>query len=107
MPPRMMTAHPDPGIVVSQQVHAGRSTMQSRRYTVTVEGRLGERFRATFPGVSIKPGHGHTRLLTEPFDQGQLHGLLNRVRDFGFDLLAVEVTPTVADQLGDRAPDSR
>ena len=60
--------------------------MQSRRYTVTVQGRLGDRFRATFPGVSIEPGHGRSYLLTEPFDQGQLHGLLNRVRDFGFDL---------------------
>ena len=64
--------------------------MQSRRYTVTVLGRLGERFSTTFPGVLIEPRHGHSRLITEPFDQGQLHGLLNRVRDFGFDLLAVE-----------------
>jgi len=69
--------------------------MQSRRYTVTVQGRLGERFRATFPGVSIEPGRGRTRLLTEAFDQGQLRGLLDRVQDFGFDLLAVEATPPV------------
>jgi hypothetical protein len=34
--------------------------MQSRRYTVTVQGRLGERFRATVPGVSIEPQPGHT-----------------------------------------------
>ena len=67
--------------------------MQTRRYTVTVQGRLGERFRATFPGVSIEPEPGHTRLVTQPFDQGQLHGLLSRVRDFGFDLLAVEAMP--------------
>ena len=67
--------------------------MQSRPYTVTVLGRLGERFSATFPGVSIEPRHGHTRLITEPFDQGQLHGLLNRVRDFGFELLVVEAMP--------------
>jgi hypothetical protein len=40
--------------------------MHSRRYTVTVQGRLGERFRTTFPGVSIEPGHGHTWLTTEP-----------------------------------------
>jgi hypothetical protein len=31
--------------------------------------------------------------VTEPFDQAQLHGLLNRVRDFGFDLIAVEEVP--------------
>ena len=67
--------------------------MQSRRYTVTVQGRLGERFRCTFPGVSIEPGPGHTVLVTDLFDQAQLHGLLSRVRDFGFDLLAVEALP--------------
>ena len=79
--------------------------MQSRRYTVTVQGRLGERFSATFPGVSIEPGHGHTRLITEPFDQGQLHGLLNRVQDFGFDLLAVEAMPGQTDlHVGSQGP---
>jgi len=80
--------------------------MQSRRYTVTVQGRLGDRFRATFPGVSIEPEPGLTRLVTEPFDQGQLHGLLNRVRDFGFDLLAVEAMPSAPSQLGGRTADS-
>jgi len=76
--------------------------MPTRRYTVTVQGRLGDRFRATFPGVWMEPGHGHTRLITEPFDQAQLHGLLSRVRDFGFELLSVETTPT---QFGGRSSD--
>ena len=71
--------------------------MQSRRYTITVQGRLTRRFQATFPGVSIEPTHGRTLLHTEPFDQAQLHGLLDRVRDFGFDLLSVEAAPTTAD----------
>ena len=71
--------------------------MQSRRYTVTVQGRLTGRFHATFPGVSIEPTQGRTLLHTEPFDQAQLHGLLNRVRDFGFDLLSVEAAPATAD----------
>ena len=81
--------------------------MQSRRYTVTVQGRLGDRFRATFPGVSIEPEPGHTRFITEPFDQGQLHGLLSRVRDFGFDLLAVEAMPPTPGQPGGLRADSR
>jgi hypothetical protein len=67
--------------------------MLSRRYTVTVRGRLGTRFTDAFPGASIEPGPGRTCLVTEPFDQGQLHGLLNRVRDFGLDLLRVEAAP--------------
>lgn len=69
--------------------------MPSRQYTVTVQGRLGERFRTTFLGVSIEPGRGRTRLHTEAFDQGQLHGLLDRVRDFGFDLISVQATSPV------------
>ena len=77
--------------------------MPTRRYIVTVQGRLGDRFRATFPDVAIEPGHGHTLLLTQPFDQGQLHGLLNRVRDFGIDLLAVEAMPPAADQFAGRS----
>ena len=45
--------------------------------------------------------------MTEPFDQGQLHGLLNRVRDFGFDLLAVEAMALGPDEIGGRSTDSR
>jgi len=67
--------------------------MQSRRYSVTVQGRLGGRFDAAFPGVSVVPGHGQTHLVTDDFDQAQLHGLLNRVRDFGFELISVAVAP--------------
>jgi hypothetical protein len=67
--------------------------MQSKRYTVTVEGRLGARFTDAFPGARVDSGHGQTRLVTEPFDQGQLHGLLARVRDFGLDLVSVEPMP--------------
>ena len=32
--------------------------MLSRRYTVTVQGRLGTRFTDAFPGASIEPGPG-------------------------------------------------
>ncbi|MEV6491126.1 hypothetical protein AB0M20_21315 [Actinoplanes sp. NPDC051633] len=67
--------------------------MQSRRYTVTIEGRLGTRFTDAFPGATIDSGNGQTRLVTGPFDQGQLHGLLTRVRDFGLELVSVEPMP--------------
>ena len=43
--------------------------MQSRRYSVTVQGRLGARFNSTFPGVSVEPRRGQTCLVTEPFDK--------------------------------------
>jgi hypothetical protein len=80
-------------MVATEQADAGRSEMQSRRYNVTVQGRLSGRFDSAFPGVSVEPTPGQTHLVTEPFDQAQLHGLLNRVRDFGFDLISVEAIP--------------
>jgi len=64
--------------------------MQSRQYSVTIQRRLSGRFDSAFPGVSVEPRSGQTHLVTEPFDQAHLHGLLNRVRDFGFDLISVE-----------------
>ena len=68
--------------------------MQSRRYTVTVSRRLGTQFLTAFPGVLIEPAaRGQTRLTTDSFDQGQLHGLLRRVNDFGLELVSVEALP--------------
>ena len=87
-----MTAHP-------VQRHGGLQASRRREDHNEDEavhrhrpGSLGTRFARTFPGATIKPGSGDTRPLTEPFDQGQLHGLLNRIRDFGIDILAVEAT---------------
>ncbi len=64
--------------------------MEPTRYTIVVRGRLSERFATAFPGVTIDPGEGRTRLLTEPFDQGQLQGLLNRLWSFGLELVSVQ-----------------
>jgi hypothetical protein len=60
------------------------------RYTIVVRGRLTQRFATAFPGVWIEPGEGRTRLLTEPFDQSQLQGLLDRLWAFGLELVSVQ-----------------
>jgi hypothetical protein len=64
--------------------------MQPTRYTIVVRGRLSERFASAFPGVTINSGEGLTRLLTEPFDQGQLQGFLDRLWSFGLELASVQ-----------------
>jgi hypothetical protein len=64
--------------------------VQPTRYTIVVRGRLSERFATAFPGVTIDPGEGRTRLLTEPFDQTQLKGFLDRVWSFGLELVSVQ-----------------
>jgi hypothetical protein len=52
--------------------------------------RLDEHFESAFDGMVLEPGHGHTVLVGEIRDQAHLHGLLDRLRDFGIDLVAVE-----------------
>jgi hypothetical protein len=60
------------------------------RYTIVVRGRLSDRFATAFPGVTIDPGEGRTRLETEPFDQGQLQGLLDRLWSLGLEVVSVQ-----------------
>jgi hypothetical protein len=69
--------------------------VEPTRYTIVVRGRLSEGFATAFPGVTIEPGEGRTRLLTEPFDQGQLQGFLDRLWSFGLELVSVEESPRV------------
>jgi hypothetical protein len=65
--------------------------MQPRTYAITVRGRLTDRFAAAFERTRIEPERGaRTRLITEPFDQTQLRGLLDRLSDLGLELVKVE-----------------
>jgi hypothetical protein len=60
-----------------------------RGYRVTVKGRLSERYARAFGGVGVEVENGCTTLVGE-FDQAQLYGLLDRLGDFGLELLRVE-----------------
>jgi hypothetical protein len=64
------------------------------RYRIVLRGRLSERFESAFDGMALEPGHGQTVLVGEIRDQAHLYGLLDRLRDFGIDLVAVEPEPT-------------
>jgi hypothetical protein len=63
--------------------------VQQTRYTIVVRGRLSEGLATAFPEATIEPGEEGTGLLTEPFDQGQLEGFLDRLWSFGFELVSV------------------
>ncbi len=64
--------------------------MTATRYRIVLRGRLSKRFESAFEGMTLEHTPGRTVLTGEIRDQAQLHGLLDLVRDFGIDLLAVE-----------------
>jgi hypothetical protein len=59
-----------------------------------LRGRLSERFESAFEGMVLEAGPNQTVLVGEIRDQAQLYGLLDRLRDFGIDLVAVEPADT-------------
>jgi len=58
-------------------------------YDIVVRGRLSRRYECAFDRVTLIPHPGQTTLRAELADQSQLYGLLNRLRDFGLELISV------------------
>ena len=63
--------------------------MPISRYRIVLRGRLSERFESVFEGMALKSGPNQTVLVGDVRDQAQLYGLLDRLRDFGIELVAV------------------
>jgi hypothetical protein len=63
-------------------------TVVPTRYRVVVRGRLGEHLVAQFDGLECEPGARECALVGT-FDQAALHGLLDRLRDLGIQLVSV------------------
>ncbi len=68
--------------------------MGPSRYRIVLRGRLSERFEPAFEGMALEAGPNQTVLVGEIRDQAHLYGLLDRLRDFGIDLVAVEPADT-------------
>jgi hypothetical protein len=60
-----------------------------RRYDIVIRSRLGKRFESAFDDVTLVARNGRTTLRAELADQSRLYGLLNRLRDFGIELISV------------------
>ena len=71
--------------------------MSHRYYRITVRGRLTERMAPVFEGFRLEPGPDRTVLSGVCVDSAALFAVLDRVRDLGLDLLAVESAPVSAD----------
>jgi hypothetical protein len=67
--------------------------MTPRRYRITLRGRLSERSASLFDGMSLQSGPDRTVLTGELRDQAQLHGVLERVRDLGIELVSLYEVP--------------
>ena len=59
-------------------------------YRNTVRGRLGDHFSSAFEGMRLEPREGHTLLVGKITDQAHLHGVLDRLRDLGLELIRLE-----------------
>jgi hypothetical protein len=64
--------------------------MKPTLYRIVLRGELSDRFAAAFDGMTTEPGCGETALVGRVRDQAHLYGILERVRDFGLELLRVE-----------------
>ena len=64
--------------------------MAASRYRIVLRGRLSKRFESAFEGMTLEHAPGLTVLIGEVRDQAQLYGVLDQVRDFGIELVAVE-----------------
>jgi hypothetical protein len=73
------------------------------RYRIVLRGRLSERFESAFEGMALEPGRNQTVLVGEVRDQAHLYGLLDRLRDFGIELVAVEPAGTADTGAGTEA----
>ena len=62
--------------------------MGLHRYRIIVSGTLGEFTRQVFEDLSVESNGAYTGLTGE-MDQAGLFGVLNRIMDFGLELMAL------------------
>lgn len=60
-------------------------------YEIVVRGRLSERLGSAFEELERETAKGQTVLTGPLADQSQLHGVLDRIQDFGIELVSVNV----------------
>jgi hypothetical protein len=68
--------------------------MRPTSYQIVVRGELSQRFSTAFEGMTLVARDGQTAITGPVVDQAHLHGLLDRVRDLGLELVSVNATPT-------------
>ena len=62
--------------------------MRTHRYRITISGRFGAIGREVFAGFEVM-SDGQAIVLAGELDQAALHGVLNRIRALGLELVGV------------------
>jgi len=62
---------------------------ENTRYEIVVKDRISERMGSAFPGLELETRPGQTVLTGSFADQSQLHGVLDRLQDFGIELVSI------------------
>ena len=80
---------------LSADTGKGTRHMGRRLYRIIVEGVLGDRWVSAFDGFVLEHEAGRTALVGECQDTSALYGVIDRLKELGLDLLAIESVPTV------------
>jgi hypothetical protein len=64
-------------------------TGDSTRYEIVIKDRISARLGSAFPGLEVETRPGQTVLTGDFSDQSQLHGVLDRLQDFGIELVSI------------------
>jgi hypothetical protein len=67
--------------------------VQPTMYRICIRGRVTERLGSALEGMRLEAGVTETVFTGEIRDESQLYGLLDRVRDFGLELVGVQPQP--------------
>jgi hypothetical protein len=77
------------GLVMLRHRTRSRAGRRPTRYQIVVRGELSQRYSKAFDGMTLEARDGQTTITGLVVDQGHLHGLLDRVRDLGLELVSV------------------
>jgi hypothetical protein len=59
-------------------------------YQIRIEGQLDQRWLRFFEGLNISTLQDGETIIRGAMDQAALHGILNRIRDLGMELISVQ-----------------
>lgn len=67
-----------------------KSTDRSNHYKIFIKGKLDERWLRWFEGLEVTSSPDNETIIYGEFDQSALHGVFNRIRDLGLELISVQ-----------------